>query len=115
MRPGAQNSDNILPIFEEPLALQQSKSLYAPKTTEEALPKPPREISPKTLERNQQTIELLDISFHNIPTFKDQNVYDPKHPVAISEENSFPTVPMYNMKEHFGRFGEDTLFFAFYF
>ena len=68
-----------------------------------------------SMERNQQIIDLLDSSYMNIPTFKDQNVYDPKHPVPISEENSFPTVPMYNMKEHFSKFDQDTLFFAFYF
>jgi CCR4-NOT transcription complex subunit 3 len=60
-------------------------------------------------------LELLDASYKNIPAPYDQDVKDPKHPVPLNVENIFPTVPMYNRRENFQKFDQDTLFFAFYY
>jgi CCR4-NOT transcriptional regulation complex NOT5 subunit len=57
----------------------------------------------------------LDASYRNIPAPYDQEVKDPKHPVPLNLENMFPTVPMYNRRENFQKFDQDTLFFAFYY
>lgn len=58
---------------------------------------------------------MLDVSFRNMPAPYDQDVCEPKNPVPLTEENLFPTVPMYNRRENFENFDVDTLFFAFYF
>jgi CCR4-NOT transcriptional regulation complex NOT5 subunit len=41
-------------------------------------------------------------------------VIDPKHPSAVSETHSYPTVPLFNRRENFAKFNLETLFFAFY-
>ena len=38
-----------------------------------------------------------------------------RHPPNLSEENNFPTVPLFNRKQNFSKFDIDTLFFAFYY
>jgi len=60
-------------------------------------------------------MEMLDVSFKNIPTPQDQESIDPKHPTSVWEDNNFPTVPLFNRKENFAKFDIDTLFFAFYY
>lgn len=59
-------------------------------------------------------LSLLESSFTHMPSPQDQEVIDPKHPSAVSEVHNYPTVPLFNRKEHFARLNLETLFFAFY-
>lgn len=40
---------------------------------------------------------------------------DPKHAMSVWEEHNYPTVPLFNRKEHFAKMDVETLFFAFYY
>lgn len=40
---------------------------------------------------------------------------DPKQPMSIEEEHTYPTVPLFSRKENFAKFDLETLFFAFYY
>lgn len=65
--------------------------------------------------RSKNVLELLEASFRNIPTPQDQEVIDPKHAMSVWEEHNYPTVPLFNRKEHFQKMDVETLFFAFYY
>ena len=65
--------------------------------------------------RTKNVQELLEASFRNIPTPQDQEVIDPKHATSVWEEHNYPTVPLFNRKEHFQKMDVETLFFAFYY
>jgi len=57
------------------------------------------------MEKSQQTLELLDVSFKNMPTPSDQDVIDLVNPIPVGviEDYLFPTVPMFNMKDNFAK------------
>lgn len=50
-----------------------------------------------------------------MPAPYEREANDIKHPVPLTEDNMFPTLPMYNRRENFAKFDLETLFFAFYY
>lgn len=65
--------------------------------------------------RLRKVRELLEVSFSNKPEPEDQEVIDPKQPVGVWPNHSYPTVPMFTHAANFAQFDHETLFFAFYY
>ena len=51
--------------------------------------------------RTKNLPDLLNASFRNIPKPQDQEAIDPKNAMSVWEEHNYPTVPLFNRKEHF--------------
>lgn len=61
-------------------------------------------------------MELLSTSFKNCPLPRIQNAAHTTTSIGpSSEEDHYPTEPMYNRASDFANFDLDTLFFVFYF
>ena len=67
--------------------------------------------------RSCTVLDLIEASYRNCPDFWDQEVFEQKTPITISQEEScnYPTVARYNRRENFSMFDLDTLFFTFYY
>lgn len=61
-------------------------------------------------------MDLLDVSYRNIPNVWDQSSMDITNTISIEEEEKlkYPTVAKYNRRENFQMYDIDTLFFSFY-
>ncbi len=107
---------------QQPKKVEEKKGIVPTKPTQLRQTRQKQESVKRTESPNSEAIsrqredeDMIAASYLNMPMPYDQAAVSPSIPFPLKEENFFPTVPMYDRRENFEKFDEETLFFAFYF
>lgn len=77
-----------------------------------------QEVGQEQTDRNKQVLDLLDVSFKNMPGPYDQEVGEIKFnplPLGALDNLLFPSVSMFKGRQNYSKFDLMTLFYSFYY